>query len=160
MCIALIGARISYTIKYCWLSYHFDSNQITGSKNLKMPPAVTSVWKYFKRTNDGKQVKCNLCSTELTYNGRTSNMLNHLRGRHPTESTLSAPSGGKQCSMAMFVNSPRKESARQGKKSRKQLWTWLLKTTCHWMLSREKGHSRQYVRHDPDTGYYTKRRRG
>ena len=59
-----------------------------------MPPAVSSVWKYFKRTNDGKQVKCSLCSTELTYTGGTSNMLNHVRGRHPTESTSSAPSVG------------------------------------------------------------------
>ena len=43
-----------------------------------MPPSKSNAWKYFKRSADDKTVKCTLCSSEMTYTGGTTNMLNHL----------------------------------------------------------------------------------
>ena len=43
-----------------------------------MPPPTSKVWKFFKRCNDSKTVKCQLCEVELTYTGGTTNMLNHI----------------------------------------------------------------------------------
>jgi hypothetical protein len=47
-----------------------------------MPPTTSKVWKFFKRCNDSKTVKCQLCEVELTYTGGTTNMLNHIRHKH------------------------------------------------------------------------------
>ena len=52
-----------------------------------MPPPTSAVWKYFKRNNDGNTVKCTLCSQELKMTGGTSNMRNHLKGKHPSHET-------------------------------------------------------------------------
>ena len=76
----------------------------------KMPPSKSVVWKYFKRAADDKTVKCSLCSAELTYNGSTTSMHNHLRLKHP-DSTLSTPTK-QQPSMTSF-NSPKKLSQNQ-----------------------------------------------
>ena len=44
-----------------------------------MSPPTSKVWKFFKRCNDSKTVKCQLCEIKLTYTGGTTNMLNHIR---------------------------------------------------------------------------------
>ena len=43
-----------------------------------MSPPTSKVWKFFKRCNDSKTVKCQLCEVELTYTGGTTNMLNPI----------------------------------------------------------------------------------
>ena len=78
-----------------------------------MPPAKSSAWKYFKRSSDDKTVKCMLCSTELTYTGRTSNMLNHMRIKHQSENKTTIDN---QNNMKRCVNSPRKISASQSER--------------------------------------------
>lgn len=81
-----------------------------------MPAAASAVWKYFKRISDGTHVKCNLCSTVLKYTSGTSNMHNHMRGLHPTDSSASPVSNEKQLSMTLFVNLPQKVSASHAEK--------------------------------------------
>ena len=78
-----------------------------------MPPAKSSAWKYFKRSSDDKTVKCTLCSTELTYTGGTSNMLNHMRIKHQSENKTTIDN---QTNMKTFMNSPRKISASQSER--------------------------------------------
>ena len=60
------------------------------------------VWKYFESTfvtsttEDGKEVRkvqCKLCDTQLTYKGSTTNMINHVQGKH---SMLTASSSSSQ----------------------------------------------------------------
>ena len=48
-----------------------------------MPPP--KVWKFFKRCNDSKIVKCQLCEVKLTYTGGTTNMLNHIRLKYSVQ---------------------------------------------------------------------------
>ena len=79
-----------------------------------MPPSKSNAWKYFKRSADDKTVKCTLCSSEMTYTGGTTNMLNHLRLKHPSEQKPS--NNDKQFSMDSFVNSPKKLSSSQSEK--------------------------------------------
>ena len=43
-----------------------------------MPPAISFVWKYFKRCADDNKVKCSLCGNELPWTGGSTNMRNHL----------------------------------------------------------------------------------
>ena len=78
-----------------------------------MPPAKSSAWKYFKWSSDDKTVKCTLCSTELTYTGGTSNMLNDMRIKHQSENKTVIDN---QTSIKTFVNSPRKMSASQSER--------------------------------------------
>ena len=79
-----------------------------------MPPSKSNTWKYFKRSADDKTVKCTLCSSEMTYTGGTTNMLNHLRLKHLSEQKPS--NNDKQFSMDSFVNSPKKLSSSQSEK--------------------------------------------
>ena len=79
-----------------------------------MPPSKSNAWKYFKRSADDKTVKCTLCSSEMTYTGGTTNMLNHLGLKHPSEQKPS--NNDKQFSMDSFVNSPKKLSSSQSGK--------------------------------------------
>ncbi len=65
----------------------------------------SAVWTNFKRSADGKTVKCQLCEIELTFCGGTTNLHNHLRSRHPSDSQTDATS---QLSVSGFMNSPRK----------------------------------------------------
>ena len=48
-----------------------------------MPPP--KVWKLFKRCNDSKTVKFQLCEVKLTYTGGTTNMLNHMRLKYSVQ---------------------------------------------------------------------------
>ena len=73
-----------------------------------MPPK-SNAWRNFKCSVDGKTVKCSLCSTELTYTGGTTNMLNHICLKHLSE-TKAIESSEKQSSMHSFVNSSKKLS--------------------------------------------------
>ena len=57
---------------------------------VKMPPPKSNAWKYFKRAADEKTIKCTLCSCVLTYTGGTTNMLNHIRLKHPPENKTSS----------------------------------------------------------------------
>ena len=50
---------------------------------VEMPPP--KVWKFFKRCNDSKIVKCQLCEVKLTYTGGTTNMLNHIRLKYSVQ---------------------------------------------------------------------------
>lgn len=71
-----------------------------------MPPPTSKVWKYFKRTEDSKNVKCQLCEVNLSYTGGTTNMLNHIRLKHKEE--FDRPeTPEKQPTLSNFVNSPR-----------------------------------------------------
>ncbi|XP_060605586.1 zinc finger BED domain-containing protein 4-like [Ruditapes philippinarum] len=79
-----------------------------------MPPAKSNAWKYFKRCADSKTVKCTLCSCEMTYTGGTTNMLNHLRLKHPSENKISDTQ--KQHSMDIFVNTKNKITETQSEK--------------------------------------------
>jgi len=52
------------------------------------PPAKkfrSDVWKFYERTDDGKKVKCILCSPpkELVYHGGTSNLRDHVNRQRP-----------------------------------------------------------------------------
>jgi hypothetical protein len=49
-------------------------NCISRDRAVKMPPSTSKVWKFFKRCNDSKTVKCQLCEVELTYTGVTTNI--------------------------------------------------------------------------------------
>ncbi|CAG2202961.1 unnamed protein product [Mytilus edulis] len=71
-----------------------------------MPPPKSAVWSYFKRLLNGNTVKCTLCDTELKYCGGTTNMINHIRLKHPAEGPAESPV--KQSSIQSFINSPRK----------------------------------------------------
>ncbi|KAK2578599.1 hypothetical protein KPH14_012218 [Odynerus spinipes] len=44
---------------------------------------VSSVWKYFKRSNDKKLAKCINCGREYKTSGNTTNLGDHLRRHHP-----------------------------------------------------------------------------
>lgn len=53
---------------------------------------MSEVWKYFIKLED-HHVKCKICKSMLKYNKSTSNMWNHLKGKHTlvtavTKSTL------------------------------------------------------------------------
>ena len=80
-----------------------------------MPPPTSAVWKYFKRNNDGNTVKCTLCSQELKMTGGTSNMRNHLKGKHPSHETGQREKEN-QSSMTLFVNTPKKTTSSQKEK--------------------------------------------
>ena len=41
-----------------------------------MLPVTSKVWKYFKRTEDSKNVKCQLCEVNSSYTGGTTNFVN------------------------------------------------------------------------------------
>lgn len=70
-----------------------------------MPPPTSKVWKYFKRTKDSKNVKCQLCEVNLSYTGVTINMLNHIRLKHKEE--FDRPeTPEKQPTLSNFVKSP------------------------------------------------------
>lgn len=71
-----------------------------------MPPPTSKVWIYFKRTEDSKNVKCQLCEVDLSYTGETTNMLNHIRLKH-TEEFDRPETPEKQPTLSNFVNSPR-----------------------------------------------------
>ena len=77
-----------------------------------MPPPTSAVWKYFKRNNGGNTVKCTLCSQELKMTGGTSNMRNHLKGKHPSHETGQREKEN-QSSMTLFVNTPKKTTSSQ-----------------------------------------------
>lgn len=47
-------------------------------------PASSEVWNYFTRSVDKKTVSCKLCSVSLTYLGTTTNLWNHVKGKHPS----------------------------------------------------------------------------
>ena len=55
---------------------------------LKMPPIKSVVWSYFKRSSDGKTVKCTLCEVELTFCGVTTNMHNLIQATFVSLFTL------------------------------------------------------------------------
>jgi hypothetical protein len=59
-----------------------------------------------KKINADSKVKCKLCECELVYTGGTSNMLNHIKLKHPSDFS-ETPEKAKQSSMNEFVNSPR-----------------------------------------------------
>jgi hypothetical protein len=40
---------------------------------------------FFKRCNDSKTVKCQLCEVKLTYTEGTTNMLNHIRLKYSVQ---------------------------------------------------------------------------
>ena len=69
------------------------------------PPPSSKAWAFFKRNADSK-VKCKLYECELVYTGGTSNMLNNLKLKHPSDFS-ETPEKAKQSSMNEFVNSPR-----------------------------------------------------
>jgi hypothetical protein len=72
-----------------------------------MPPSTASdVWKYFTRSLDKKTAKCNLCNTDFTYCGGTTNLRNHLKAKHPVSENSEAK---KQTTMAAFVSTPTKK---------------------------------------------------
>ena len=50
-----------------------------------MPPPTSKVWKFFKRCNDSKTVKWQLCEVKLTYTEGTTNMLNHIRLKYSVQ---------------------------------------------------------------------------
>jgi hypothetical protein len=59
-----------------------------------------------KKINADSKVKCKLCECELVYTGGTSNMLNHIKLKHPSDFS-ETPEKAKQSLMNEFVNSPR-----------------------------------------------------
>ncbi|XP_063399690.1 E3 SUMO-protein ligase ZBED1-like [Mytilus trossulus] len=71
-----------------------------------MPPPSSKAWSFFKRNADSKIVKCKLCEMELVYTGGTSNMLNHLKLKHPNDLS-ETPEKVKQSSVLDFVQTPR-----------------------------------------------------
>ena len=61
-----------------------------------MPPSPSTVWKHFTRTSDKKSGTCNLCGASFAYLGTTSNLLNHMKGKHPTTSASSSSDNAKK----------------------------------------------------------------
>jgi hypothetical protein len=68
-----------------------------------MTPPTSKVWKFFKRCNDLKTVKCQLCEVELTYTGGTTNMLNHIRLKHSVQDESAPGTPDKQSSVISFL---------------------------------------------------------
>ncbi|XP_053387152.1 E3 SUMO-protein ligase ZBED1-like [Mercenaria mercenaria] len=81
-----------------------------------MPPTTSDVWKYFTRANDRKSAKCNLCETTLAYSGGTSNLRNHLNGKHPSINSGNTDDTKKQTSLSAFVSTPKKVSSSESEK--------------------------------------------
>ena len=46
-------------------------------------PATSEVWTYFTRAVDKKSATCKVCNVSLTYVGTTTNLWNHVKGKHP-----------------------------------------------------------------------------
>lgn len=46
-----------------------------------MPPTKSPVWKYFLKIQTGG--KCKLCNLDVKSPGTTTNLLQHLKRRHP-----------------------------------------------------------------------------
>jgi hypothetical protein len=67
-----IISNINYLLS--GIFYHYFHKK----KFSEYPPPTSKVWKFFKRCNDSKTVKCQLCEVELTYTEATTNMLNHI----------------------------------------------------------------------------------
>ena len=72
----------------------------------KMPPQKSAVWNYFKQSLNGNTVKCTLCNAQLTFCGSTTNLINHVKLKHPAESPAESPV--KQSSLKSFVDLPKK----------------------------------------------------
>ena len=88
---------------------------------------ISAVWEYFEEPivvpetgKDGKQVKkvaCKLCDQQLTDGGGTTNLMSHLRAKHPeqykriTDSATSSSSKQTTLSTAFHKCSPQRSSA-------------------------------------------------
>lgn len=48
----------------------------------------SSVWNYFKRSDDKKIAKCHTCKREYKTSGNTTNLLDHLKRFHPSISSI------------------------------------------------------------------------
>lgn len=44
--------------------------------------APSAVWQYFDKTDDGSNVRCNICKKNFKYNKSTSSLSNHLKVQH------------------------------------------------------------------------------
>ena len=64
-----------------------------------MPPkSKSAVWNSFDLVDGGKETRCKLCQTKLSYNASTTAMQNHLRAKHSLAlgaATTSSTSGGR-----------------------------------------------------------------
>ena len=74
---------------------------------MKIPPPTSKFWKFFKRCNDSKTAKCQLCEVELTYTGGTTNRLNHIRLKHSVKDESAPGTPDKQSSVISFLRSSR-----------------------------------------------------
>lgn len=50
-----------------------------------MKRVKSSVWDFFNRSNDKKNVNCSLCKRDYKYHGNTTNMKKHLQRLHPIQ---------------------------------------------------------------------------
>jgi hypothetical protein len=71
-----------------------------------MPPQKSAVWYHFKQSLNGNTVKCTLCDVQLRFCRGTTNLINHVKLKHPAESPAESPV--KQSSLKGFVDSPKK----------------------------------------------------
>jgi hypothetical protein len=85
---------------------YLHSNFYIYSINITMSPS--RVWNYFTRSADKSKATCNLCNQDFVFKNTTSNLLNHLNGKHPSVLTSETV---KQTTMNLFVNSPKKSKA-------------------------------------------------
>lgn len=92
--------------KFYDLVYFFTLTLYCVCVHVNMPPPSSKAWSFFKRNADSKIVKCKLCEMELVYTGGTSNMLNHLKLKHPNDFS-ETPEKVKQSSVLDFVQTPR-----------------------------------------------------
>jgi len=65
---------------------YLHSNFYIYSINITMSPS--RVWNYFTRSADKSKATCNLCNQDFVFKNTTSNLLNHLNGKHPSETMV------------------------------------------------------------------------
>jgi hypothetical protein len=83
------------------------SNAAENSASSRVPRPRSVVWDRFSKRNDDKEVQCHICRENLVYKGTTSNMLEHLRRKHPyalkPDDQATKDSSDRYC-IVLFIN--------------------------------------------------------